>query len=217
MRRASARNSIDSLLFVEHCHKLLNATRTCFLSFGVVDPVQNRVPVLAAETLEECLGLRIRLQPLLKIVWYLHIPRRGICILPPPVSFRRFNRFYSRGSHPALCAQLTYSLAVYHRPLASGSARCKPLQPESFVKRGGLPIDPPIAECDIQRVRARNGLYSCIFLSQLEPDAVRCGMVLFQPSLKVRLRGKEEDRKLFLHRLTSCVSNQVRVLLLFAA
>src|SRR5215212_8212466 len=186
---------VDLLLFVQHRHVLLDASCPRLWLFGVLDPVQDRIPVPAVEGIEELPRYLVLLEFSPQIVGHSRPALRFIGRLPPTVRSSPLDLPQAGGLHPARLDQLLDLLAVDPRPLAPGPARGEPLQPVLSVEGLRLAVNPAVAQRNLQGLRLGDSLDAGALLGDLEPQPLRVRMVLVEPRFPTVAGGERDDRQ----------------------
>ncbi len=124
---------------------------------GVVEPVQELVPLAARERLEELLRWGVLIKCGLQIVWNRCLALRCVGVVESSVGRRGLELRETGRLHAAVGDQPSSALTVDRRPFAARSSRREAPSEEVLVVAGQLPIGP--AEAD--RLLDRLGLRDC--------------------------------------------------------
>src|SRR5207245_1009697 len=135
---------IDFLLIVEHGDEFLDASASRLGFLRLMDPVQDRVSVLAAERGEELPSTLILVQLPLQVVRNGRGARPWVGGRPPTVGFGAFDLQQTGRLHLAALDQLDGLVAIDLRPLTLAPARRKAQQPVALVELSPLRVDPAI-------------------------------------------------------------------------
>ena len=117
----------------------------------------------------------------LKILGDTHVPLRGIRCVPATVLPGGFDRLETRGLHLAAGDQPFSFLCIYLRPDAPRSAWGELLKPVLVVEAFLLPVDPAVAQGDIQGFLIGKGWNPRILLGELHPNAGGFGVLPGKP------------------------------------
>ena len=175
-RASSTRSGLRVQLLAarEHRDERLDAPGARLRLLAVADPVEHRVAVGAVERREEGGRRRARVERLAA-------GRRGprSCGRPRTrdPSARRPSPARSPRVPPAVISSGPSSSSALSRLIRDhrlrAAARREPLQPEALVERALLPVDPAMAETELDRLGVGHRRHACILLGELQPDARR--------------------------------------------
>jgi hypothetical protein len=71
--------------------------------------------------------------------------------IPPAIGLRALDLGEAAGAHPPLSDEALDVVAVALRPGAAGATRCERLECVVLVESPDLPVDPAVAQCDVER------------------------------------------------------------------
>src|SRR5690606_15616983 len=171
------RNSVEGLAALHHLHKAASVASARLRTLGLRDAEDERRAVLRGERREErgCRGARVERG--LYLGWY-----RGVLLtvggIPASVCLRAVDLGLAGGPHPLLRGEPGHVVLIDLRPRAPCAAGCVRLQAVVLVERAGLPVDPPEAQGDVQRLLAGDAGHVRLGLEDLHPHAVVRGVVL---------------------------------------
>jgi hypothetical protein len=120
---------------------------------------------------------------------------RGIGSRPAAVGLRRRDRAQAPCPHAARRDQLRRPRPVVLRPFAARPARREAGEPALIVIWLKLPVDPPMAQRAIDRLRFRGADDAGPLLGKFHPNARAAGGLPRQPGVKRRLIGEAENGK----------------------
>src|SRR3954452_19242036 len=196
------RPSVEGAALREHGDELLDATGPRLRTLRVVDAEQDRVAVRAVKPFERPPRLGVPSQRLRQVVRHLDGARPRVRGGPATVGPRCVDLRLPGRSHPTCCDQRLGTVAVDLRPLAARLPGCEPLAEVDVVVLVAQPVDPAVAERDLDGIDEVDGGHARVLLGELEPEPGRRCVVARQPALP-RLRRREllhrEIRHLFGH------------------
>src|SRR5918994_359491 len=124
------------------------------------------------------------------------VSRRGfVGSVPPAVRLRPLDFGQPRRSHPSLLDERRDPVPVALRPVAPRAPGREALEVVVVVEPPGLAVDPPVAECNLDGLGVGDRPLARCLLGELEPDALRLGVVSVQPSLPGLLAREDLDRQ----------------------
>ena len=136
---------VEGLAAREHRHEALDPSRAGVAALGVMDAVEHRVTVLAAERLEHRLGRGNRCQRRRKVVRHLDRALARVGDLPASIRLGPRHRGQARRMHPALRHQPLDEPDVALRPRAARAAGSEALAIGVPVTAPDLAVDPAVA------------------------------------------------------------------------
>jgi hypothetical protein len=186
---------VGLLLLGQHGHVLGDASRPRLGPLGVLDLVQDGVPVPAVKFREELTSLFVLLQLPAQVVWHRGGARCVVGGIPSAVGLGTLYFPETRSLHLAALYKILGLLAVDLRPLALGSTRREPLQVVVLVELARLAIDPAVAEGDFDGLIVGDALDARALLGDLEPQPLGRCVPSFEPGLPRGARGERDDRQ----------------------
>src|ERR1700704_4585001 len=143
---------VDRLVGGQHRHVLRYPPGPGLGALGVADPVQDRVPVHAAQGREERAGGIVAGQLALQVFRNARGPLARIGGIPPAVLPGPLDLAHPGGLHPARLDQIGRLVVIDLRPAAARPAGREALQPVLVVERALLAVDPAVAERHLERL-----------------------------------------------------------------
>src|SRR5947207_4926319 len=150
-------------------------------AFRVLDPVEDRVAVLAVERGEELARLFVPPQRALEVVRHDGVPRAVVRRLPATVRLRALDLREPRRPHQSGLDQPRRRLAVDLRPLAPRPPREEALQVVRLVETPRLRVDPAVAERNLERLGVGDSRDAGALLRELHPHAGLLAVVGVEP------------------------------------
>src|ERR1700730_2985069 len=202
---------VDRLARLEHGDEFLQPPRAGPRPPGVLQPVEDGVAVLARELPEEGLRLRSGIELAAQVRRDRDAPLTLIRSLPAAVVPGALDLGEPRGLHPVLGDQPLGRVAVYPRPPATTAPRREPLQETTIVERLATSVAPPEAEGALEHLGIADALETALALGDLDPHAVRVGVVVLEPRLPLGGGGEGDPRKTVVGSHAYLISESSRV------
>src|SRR5947207_4065375 len=141
---------VDRLASSEHGHELVDSPGARVGPLGGTQPIQDRIPVLAAEGLEHRLRLPVGCQSRSELRRHLDLGRTAVRGFPPTVRLGSLHLGDPRGMHASLSEKALGLVGVPFRPGAPPAARRESLPVGSVVAAADLSVDPAVTERFVQ-------------------------------------------------------------------
>src|SRR4051794_18361052 len=162
---------------------------------GVLEPVEDRVSVVAAEPGEERLRRRPRVELALEIIRDRGAALAGVGGVPAAVRLGPLDLGAPSGPHFPLGDQLLRLGPIDLRPPPAWPPRRIPLEEVALVKRLAAAVDPAEAERDLNPLRVPAALDARALLGHLNPYPVRYGVMVLKPLLPLSARAERHHGK----------------------
>src|SRR5262245_42788965 len=188
-------SGVDRFARLEHGDELCQAPGARLGLLGVLEPVEDRVAVLAAEPGEECLRRRPRVELALEIIRDRGAALAGVGGVPAAVRLGALDLGVSSGPHSPLGDQLLRLGPIDLRPPPARPTRRIPLEEVALVERFAAAVYPAEAERDLNRLGVKDGLDARVLLGHLDPYPVRYGVMVLEPLLPLSARAERHHGK----------------------
>jgi len=169
------------LPLLQHFQKLSHPPFPRLGLLGGLEAPQDGVAVGAVQGGEKGFRLGVAVQLRLEVARHRRTLLPVVRRLPPAVALGLLDLLPPGRLHPAALDERLDSLPVDLRPDAPRPTRRELLQPGRGVPALLLPVDPPIAEGDLECLVVGRRLPLGVLLRQPQPDAGGGGVVLVQP------------------------------------
>src|SRR5580704_5006517 len=150
-RRCSSRSGMNLLFPLQPSNKLLNLPSASLRFSHRLNSPKDSIPIRPVKSLEKCFSPRIRVQRSLKVARHRGSAGRIIGGIPSSILFGILDRLQPRGFHLPVHNQRQRFLPVDLRPDALARTRKKSLQPGLFAFRPLLPVNPSVAQRNLER------------------------------------------------------------------